>query len=472
MPEQTAVGMAAESQQEIMPIPFGVEAATGKPLPELTAEDLDRITPDPPGPRGQHHLAAADGVDTKELSSAGWGVVFGRGLDPQVKAKLKPLLDRRREQAKDLYFEFEGPAAPRPAEGVRSWLERNGASFNVVQPELGVPLYLLLVGSPVQIPFEFQFMVDSLWNVGRLDFDTPDEYGMYADSIVAYETSATVRHKKRAALWSTKNSGDRATGLLFNQVAKPLINGQGPIKPLGTRAGFQLTPFVGADATKPALMELLRGKTDPPALLFTGSHGLSFPIDDPNLRENQGALLTQEWSFGEEPVTANQYVTGAEVLADADVHGMIHFLFACYGGGCPAVDTFKKAQTKLMETPITARLPQALLKKGALAVMAHIDRAWGYSFQSSAGKGQYQGFRSVMDSILGGTRIGQATDGFNSRWAVLAAELQELTNNRSGGVIPVSDEVVANRWVARNDARNYLILGDPAVRLRVEDMQA
>ena len=34
----------------------------------------------------------------------------------------------------------------------------------------------------------------------------------------------------------------------------------------------------------------------------------------------------------------------------------------------------------------------------------------------------------------------------------------------------VNDRELASRWVARDDARNYVALGDPAVRLRVEEM--
>jgi hypothetical protein len=57
------------------------------------------------------------------------------------------------------------------------------------------------------------------------------------------------------------------------------------------------------------------------------------------------------------------------------------------------------------------------------------------------------------------------------RWAVLSAELQESQNLRESFANQlVSNATLANRYVARNDARNYVILGDPAVRLRTEAM--
>jgi hypothetical protein len=53
---------------------------------------------------------------------------------------------------------------------------------------------------------------------------------------------------------------------------------------------------------------------------------------------------------------------------------------------------------------------------------------------------------------------------------VLSAELADIQRQRSLLPGQVTDAVLANRWVARDDARNYVILGDPAVRLRVDDM--
>ena len=123
----------------------------------------------------------------------------------------------------------------------------------------------------------------------------------------------------------------------------------------------------------------------------------------------------------------------------------------------------------LMGEPITARLPQRLLAKGALAVLAHIDRAWAFSFQTGGGKPQIQDFRSVMELLLAGNRVGQATDDFNRRWSVLSAELSMLVEEQEASGTTAAT-TLGNRWVARDDARNYLVLGDPAVRLRVEAM--
>ena len=462
---------------EPMPLPLGVTAA-GQVLTELKPEDWKNIDEAPAAARDRGRekemLVFAEGVDPMDLKSAGWGIVFARDADAALQDALHPLIEHRRQQVNsDTLFQlFDGARGIRNGESARGWVTRNGADFMEVEPSNGVPLYLLLVGSPDQIPFDFQYALDSYWNVGRLDFDTPAEYATYARNVIAYEKAAQIANKKLAVLWNVKNPGDPATGLLHNLVARPLIDGQGAVKPLGSKAGFVLEPVLAEAATKAKLLDILKGPQTP-ALLYTGSHGMAFPAaDEATRRERQGALLGQEWSRGG-PLTEAQYLTGAEVLAQANVSGMIHFLFACYGGGCPAVDNYQRGvdhlPVPLMPKPTTARLPQAMLQKGALAVLAHVDRAWSYGFQSATGKGQYQGFRSVMDRILNGERIGQATDAFNQRWGALSNELLDLTRRREDGD-PIPDTALVNRWVARNDARNYIILGDPAVRLRVEDM--
>ena len=152
-------------------------------------------------------------------------------------------------------------------------------------------------------------------------------------------------------------------------------------------------------------------------------------------------------------------------------------MFACHGGGCTQFDNFDRLETKpkqIAEKPFIAALPQHLLAHpngGALACLAHVERAWAFSFQSDRGGSQTQGFRDVIARLLRGERIGYATDSFNIRWAALSTDLAECKRDVAlGADVPLS--TIGRLWIARDDARNYIILGDPAIRLRVEDMPA
>jgi hypothetical protein len=69
-----------------------------------------------------------------------------------------------------------------------------------------------------------------------------------------------------------------------------------------------------------------------------------------------------------------------------------------------------------------------------------------------------------------GDRVGQATDQFNVRWAGASTTLAKTLDDARSG-IPFDPKTVGNQWIARDDARNYIVIGDPAVRLRVDDIQ-
>jgi hypothetical protein len=209
-------------------------------------------------------------------------------------------------------------------------------------------------------------------------------------------------------------------------------------------------------------------------LLFSGSHGKSFRLDDPRQEGSQGAIVCQDWT-GYGSISKDQYYDASDLSANAKVHGVIHLLFACYGAGWPQFDNFKRLESspaQIAPKPMMGRLPQALLahpEGGALAVLGHVERAWAFSFHSDRGGPQIQGFRDVIGRIMRGDRLGQATDQFNFRWAALSTELSEVLSQMQFG-LQVPPQQLANQWVARDDARNYILFGDPAVRLRVEDM--
>ena len=465
------------------PIPFGIDAETGKPLPLIQPRDLDHIDKDPnllrirAGNAGAAHLSITAEANADLLSSAGWGIVFAAGMDQAardaIKDALAPLINKRKNEAGPLFHLFEGASGYKDGQSADQWLVAQGSSdFNVVDPTQGVPYYLLLVGSPDQIPFDFQYELDIFFAVGRLYFENPAEYAKYAANIVAFENGAATQAKS-IAIFNTRNEGDVATAMLHDQVAVPMALGRGDVKPVGASMGYSLTPCLADNATKKGLLDLLTNGVNgaAPALLFTGSHGVSFPLKDPNQRFKQGALLTQDWAGG--PLAAGAFLVADEIPAKARLNGTIHFLFACYGAGCPKFDTYTygpdNKPVQVAGQDLVARLPQKMLLAGAQAVIGHIDRAWAYSFQNSVGTTMPQSFRDPLTRILQGRRVGDAIDIFDQRWTALGNDLSTAMLKRMAVPGAGLDALVENRWVARDDARNYIVLGDPAVRLRTNE---
>ena len=64
-----------------------------------------------------------------------------------------------------------------------------------------------------------------------------------------------------------------------------------------------------------------------------------------------------------------------------------------------------------------------MLKRGSLAVVGHVERAWGYSFLNPGGNAQLGTFFDTVKQLLAGDPVGLTTESFNLRYSDLATSL-------------------------------------------------
>ena len=200
----------------------GINGVTGEyGLPQMTPAKLAKFIEGAEKPENlndlkqkkqdsEKHWAIVEGRDPKILDQSGWGIILAQDADPAIKEALGDLIKLRQEQVGPLFIIYEDKLGYKAGESKVDFLKnRRAATSGRVIPEQ-MPYYLLIVGSPKHIPYSFQYELDVQYAVGRIHFETLQEYANYASSVVAAETGK-VKLPRQINLFGVANSDDKAT---------------------------------------------------------------------------------------------------------------------------------------------------------------------------------------------------------------------------------------------------------------------
>jgi hypothetical protein len=117
-----------------------------------------------------------------------------------------------------------------------------------------------------------------------------------------------------------------------------------------------------------------------------------------------------------------------------------------------------------------------------LAVIAHVDMAFPFAFLDINGTPQPQAVRTPLELLMRGKRAGLAADTLSIMWSSRSSQLALAQAQApppapaaapgsapaASGATPITttSAAIAQMTIARDDARNYIVLGDPATQLR------
>lgn len=410
-------------------------------------------------------------VDLGDPRAAGWTFLVNDN-DPQrdeIIEALRPLAEHRG---------MENPEAPlifrnEPPDEWFDWQQDN--YFSLILEGKKVPHYILIAGDPEQVPFQFQSLLDSAASVGRVDFESLEDLKTYVEKVIRLEKAASPVVTREAIVFATDHGFEDATYFSHHYMAEPIA------KRIHDRYRFKISSIIAEEATKANLLKSLSETRA--ALVYTASHGLGAPSESLEIQKRfNGAICCQELGTG----PAQQWLFAADdvPLDQPFLEGSVFFQFACFSYGTPAESDFMhwlgNPELNAIEDFVSA-LPKRLLAhpRGPVAFIGHVDTAWLHGFDNPEDPyileywhPRIAPFVQAVDTLLKPQPSGLAMADLNKRYDVTNAQLTNAFDRLQRGRIQVTPEFqirLANTFILRSDAQNYMTFGDPAVHIRIPE---
>ncbi|MCB9759915.1 MAG: hypothetical protein H6739_08780 [Alphaproteobacteria bacterium] len=350
------------------------------------------------------HLGTFSGPNDMDQ---GWGILYPAGREDLLSA-LEPLIKLRERQIADRWTINRQIGDPPKVQRWPIQPTTDSTTFlATVYDKLKFrdqPMYLLILGDFHEVGLEMQQGLMSRCYVGRLCFDSPDDYRAYAEKVKATEETPAAFNQPRLVLYSTSDSGwgrrDRAVDSGHAQLIVPTHK---DFSDFENNYGYATTDVLLAGPRAPraehgswdGLRKLARA--DQPTVMLSLSHGAGLPGWD---KDEQRAMQGRMKLSGREMLDLS-HLSESPFLPNG-----VWFYYACFGAGTPHNSVYAPWLRKLASTgywgrvpdvlstlardeqPFVARQPKVALAnpEGPLGVYAHADIAFSYGYSKQKGQ--------------------------------------------------------------------------------------
>jgi hypothetical protein len=327
-----------------------------------------------------------------------------------------------------------------------------------------IPRFLLIIGSPKEIPWAFQYRLQLEASVGRLDLD-PAGLERYIDALMSDWSGANLQ-RTTPVVWAVDHGPQDITRLMRRTIADRLANA------FATDAGKEFTMQGGtlADETSSAAALITALHDRKPAFIATSSHGVTAPLDDSKAMAASLGI----------PVDRDFTALSLDALTGAwSPNGVIWYAHACCSAGCAdsssftgvAAATSKLGQTLDALTALGARsapLPQRLLggPGPARAFIGHVEPTFDWTLRDTR-TGQtttahiveafYNQLHRASKPPLG-LAMQSYYRSVGAMWRDVASTRDQVNTFKAGA----TDELRRLRLIAC-DLESMVLLGDPTV---------